>query len=141
MRGSSLILFVSALGVGFTLPALAEEGVPLAAYTIVDGATIPEALGGLTGDAVRGRDLVRESAVPPCATCHDDGFSGAAPRDPGVVRMWLVAPDLLGPDAGMPSYYQAGQRKDPNDPRHGEPWLRPQEIEDIIAYLTQRGRE
>ena len=68
-------------------------------------------------------------------------LTGLAQRmDAATLRLWLVAPQVLRPGTAMPAFYLLGQRKDPNDPRYGEPTLSAAEIEDLIAYLLRPDR-
>lgn len=134
MRSTLLLPLI--LGLMVAGPAHPEDR--LADYVIVDGTTIPEALGGKIGDADRGRQLaegVIASDIPACGGCHD-GFADAAGQDAATLRMWLVAPDILAPGTSMPSYYRAGQRSRADDPRHGEPFLTAAQIEDLVAWLV-----
>lgn len=130
--------------------SVAETGTGnLAKFRVVaDG--IPEAIGGVAGDAERGRTLIlgRESAN--CVLCHalpEPGvrFSGdLGPPLGGVARTFSVAQLRLrvvdstrvNPTTIMPSYYRiegldrvAGAYRD-------KPILAAEQVEDIVAYLA-----
>lgn len=130
------------------LAAPAEDRV--VAYRIVDADQIPASLTGATGDAERGRALYADPEMGDCVSCHGlpgeekgaeaPALEGIARRLPeGRIRLWIVAPEVIAPGTEMPAYYKPGQRDDPKDPRFGEPRLSAGEIEDIVAYLLERG--
>jgi sulfur-oxidizing protein SoxX len=137
-------------------PAAGAEHV--VAYRVVDARAIPDSLTGRQGDAQAGRALYLDDKLARCAGCHGvpDGRAGAAAADsvlapataapplgdvgrrldPGAIRLWLVAPQLVSADTEMPGFYSIGQRMDPADPRFGEPLLTAAQIEDLVAYLA-----
>jgi len=131
------------------LPALpGRAGEPIVAYTITDGAEIRESLTGAPGDAGRGRQIYATEPRAGCPACHGiPNSAGGAPQgpeltrvgarlDPGVIRLWLVAPEALKPDTAMPPFYAAGQRREAGDALYGGPALTADEIEDLVAYLA-----
>jgi L-cysteine S-thiosulfotransferase len=115
---------------------------------IADG--IPEAIGGATGNAERGRALIlgRESAN--CVLCHavpEPGvrFSGnLGPPLGGVSRTFSVAQlrlrvvdnMRLKPMTIMPSYYRIDGFDQVAGAYRGKPILDAEQIEDIVAYLA-----
>lgn len=138
----------------FITPALAQSD-RVVSYTIVDGRGIPASLTGRAGNAEAGRKLFFDRGSTGCSGCHGSpGGPGAQPnpdgasapslagvagrRSEGALRLWLVAPGVINPLTEMPSYYEIGQRTDPNDPRYGETLLSAAEIEDLIAYLMRQ---
>ena len=146
-----LVLLVSPLMLAS--PAFAGDPPRVVAYQIVNARSIPESLTGAPGDPQRGRWLYL-GAETGCAICHGmPGESAPAPgaedapdltnlggrMDTGTMRLWLVAPQVLDPETKMPAYYAVGQRKNPKDPRFGEPLLSAREIEDILAFLLDPG--
>ncbi len=122
------------------------------AYEIVDARAIPDSLTGRPGDTEAGRALYLGEKLARCAGCHgvpgDPATEAAvdAPPltdvghrlEPGAIRLWLVAPQVIAPGTRMPSFYAVGQRDDPADPRFGEPLLTAAEIEDLVAYLARQ---
>lgn len=133
----------------------------MVAYVIADGARIAESLTGAAGDAARGRALYADAERAGCAVCHGEPGQAGAVRisvpgpdgepeertvpdlgavgrrlDPGEIRLWIVAPRALLPDAAMPAFYAAGQRRAPDDPLYGGPRLTAAEVEDLVAYLA-----
>ncbi len=121
-------------------------------FTIVDGAEIPEPLGGLAGDPEAGRVLYFDRERVRCHICHGspggpgvEGNAGGlqAPdltgladrRTEGALRLWIVAPHLLAPGTEMPAYYALGGRMEATDPLYGGPLLTAQEVEDLVAWL------
>lgn len=133
------------------LPGHSDDRV--VAYQIVNGTSIPTGLTANPGDAEAGRKLYFDRKVTGCSGCHGSpGGPGAQPNasgadapslsgvanrmDPGVMRMWLIAPRVLAPDGAMPGYYEVGQRSDENDPLYGSTRLSAAEIEALVAYLA-----
>lgn len=125
--------------------ALAAD--PVVPYTITDGSAIEESLTGEPGDPEQGRALFTASSPADCASCH--GLPGSAQDrtgpdlaavggrlTPGEIRLWIVAPEVRVPGTAMPSYYAAGQRRDPDDPLYGGPALTAAQVEDLVAYLA-----
>lgn len=139
--------------------ALAAEALSdVLPYAIVDGISVPEPLGGLDGDAERGRTLYFDRERGRCFTCHGSpggpGVEGnaagleappltgvAARLSPGEIRLWIIAPDVLAEGTAMPGYYTVGGRNDPADPLYGEPLLGAQEVEDLVAWLSLQTTE
>ncbi|UXH78234.1 sulfur oxidation c-type cytochrome SoxX [Roseateles amylovorans] len=118
----------------------------------ITGDAIQEPLGGLNGDAARGRALVASRSQGLCLLCHAapipeerqqgnlaPDLKGVGARlDAGQLRLRLVAPQQLNPQTFMPAYYRAG----PEAGLHrvatdfdGKPVLDAQQIEDVVAYL------
>ncbi|MEM1297953.1 MAG: cytochrome c [Pseudomonadota bacterium] len=137
--------------------AFAQDG-RMVPYVIENAREIPDSLTGRIGDAERGRQLYFNRERSGCSGCHgspggpgaelnadDNGapsLTGVASRmSEGTLRLWIVAPQVLSPRTSMPSYYMAGQRDNPNDPRFGEPRFSARQVEDLVAYLSrQRGQ-
>ncbi len=146
-----------AFGLMLALPVAGQTQDRVVAYQIVDARSIPESLIGEPGNAEAGRKLYFDRKVTGCSGCHGSpGGPGAQPnatganapalsgladrREVGTIRLWLIAPRVLMPDAEMPSYYEVGQRSDENDPFFGSTRLSAREIEDLVAYLAaQKG--
>src|ERR1700730_5724476 len=115
---------------------------------IADG--IPEAIGGATGNAERGRALILGSEAANCVLCHavpDRGLrSGGnlAPPLGGVARTFSVAQLRLRvvdsmhvkPTTIMPSYYRIEGFDQVARAYRGKPILDAEQIEDIVAYLA-----
>jgi len=148
-------LSILALAAALAGPA-AADGERVVSYRIVDARAIPDSLTGAPGDAAAGRVLYFDREQAGCSGCHGSpdgpgaergagaadapGLKGLGARmNTGTLRLWLVAPEVLKPGTAMPGYYAVGQRSDPNDPRYGEPRLRAEEIENLIAYLAGLG--
>ncbi len=118
----------------------------------VTGDAIPAPLGGLTGDAARGRALVASRSQGLCLLCHAapipeerqqgnlaPDLQGVGQRlDAGQLRLRLVAPHRVNPETVMPAYYRAGPDAGLNRVAaefEGKPVLTAQQIEDVVAYL------
>jgi sulfur-oxidizing protein SoxX len=112
---------------------------------------IAQPLGGLRGNPVRGRELVRQRDKGNCLACHrmpieEESFHGTiGPSLEGIasrlsvaqLRLRVVNQQTLNPYTVMPSFY-----KDPQEVnRIGEDYigmtvLSAQEVEDVVAYLA-----
>lgn len=139
-----------------SVPGLAQEEEPrIQSYTIVNGRTIPDSLTGQPGDPEAGRLLYFDRGLTRCSACHGSpggpgalidreagstpGLAGVADRlTEGEVRAWLIVPEMISPGTKMPSFYELGQRDDPNDPFFGQPLLSAVEIENLVAYLMRQ---
>lgn len=145
----ALRLIAALLGAGATLSAGGSEPGNLAPFAVIaDG--IPEAIGGASGDAERGRALIlgRESAN--CVVCHAlpdprARFSGnLGPALDGVARKLTIAQlrlrvvdhMRLNPKTIMPSYYRIEGFDQVAGAYRGKPILEAEQIEDIVAYLA-----
>jgi sulfur-oxidizing protein SoxX len=127
----------------------AQQGGTLVPYR-VSGDAIPEPLGGLHGDAVRGRALVRDRSVGNCLICHNapepaERFMGEIGPDlagigsrltPAQIRLRLVDESLLNPKTVMPPYYRIDRLSRVAERYRGKPVLDAQQVEDVIAYLA-----
>lgn len=134
-------------GVCMAWPAARAE--QLAAYTVV-GDAIPKPLGGLAGDASRGRALVLDRALGNCLICHrapvpaepfqgeiGPDLAGVASRlTPGQIRLRLVDQSRLDPATLMPPYYRVDNLTRVAPQFAGRPVLEAQQIEDIVAWLA-----
>lgn len=135
-RAALLLLLAAA-------PAGADELVP---YTVVDGG-IPQPLTATPGDAARGRRLVFDRQKGNCLVCHaapganspgDLGpdLAGVAGRhDAAALRLRLVDPRRLDPEARMPAFYRTEGLTRVATAFQGKPLLQAQEIEDVLAFL------
>ena len=123
------------------LPALAAAQV--ADYK-VEGDGIPKSLTGKPGVAARGKALLAKRGAANCLECHSvkdrdlaGGGSKGPPLDgigavltPAQLRLSVVDIARVNPKAGMPSFHKAeGLVK-------GSARLTPQEVEDVVAYLS-----
>ena len=121
----------------------------LAGFSVIaDG--IPEAIGGATGNAERGRALILGREAANCVLCHavpepSLRFSGnLGPPLDGVARTLSVAQLRLrivdnmrvNPTTIMPSYYRIDGFDKVAGAYRGKPILDAEQIEDIVAYLA-----
>lgn len=113
--------------------------------------SVEQPLGGLKGDAVRGRYLVVAPKKGNCLACHklpipEEPFHGtvgpslhhvASQLSEGEIRLSVIDQRRIEPDTIMPGYY-----RDPALPQQvlkdfrGRTILTAQEIEDVVAFLT-----
>jgi sulfur-oxidizing protein SoxX len=140
-----LTLFV--VGLFSLTSALAEEN----HYAWqMENFAIEAPLGGLKGNADRGRQIAIDSHKGSCLACHDlpvpeESFHGnigpslegiASRLTEGQIRLRVVDEKQINPDTIMPGYYR--------HPKHftlvadeytGKTFLTAQEVEDVVAYL------
>lgn len=128
-------------------PATAES---LVAYRIVNG-SIEEPLTKEPGNPGRGRRIVADLDRVSCLICHalpipeepDHGAVGpsliaiGSRMRPGELRLRLVDPKVANADTIMPSYYRVRDLHRVDARYRGQPIYTAQEIEDVVAYLTQ----
>ncbi len=116
----------------------------------VENFAINAPLGGLQGDADRGKQLSIAPEKGACLTCHEmpipeEDFHGtigpsligiATRLSEGELRLRVVDEKLINPETVMPGYYR--------HPKHfnlvaedyqGKTYLTAQEVEDVVAYL------
>jgi L-cysteine S-thiosulfotransferase len=128
--------------------------VKLESFT-VEGDAINLALGGLKGDATRGRAIVANRQQGLCLLCHaapiaEERFQGnLAPSLAGVgsrltegqLRLRMVNSRATNPETIMPSYYQTENRSRVGPAWQGRTILNAQQIEDVVAYLAMLRNE
>jgi L-cysteine S-thiosulfotransferase len=121
----------------------------------VEGDAIKASLGGLTGDATRGRAIVANRQQGLCLLCHaapiaEERFQGnLAPSLAGVgsrltegqLRLRMVNSRATNPETIMPSYYQTDSRTRVGPAWQGRTILNAQQIEDVVAYLAMLRNE
>ena len=111
---------------------------------------INDPLGGLKGDATRGKKISIAPEKCGCLTCHampipEESFHGnigpsligvALRLSEGELRLRVVDEKQINPETIMPGYYR--------HPKHftlvaedyeGKTYLTAQEVEDVVAYL------
>lgn len=116
---------------------------------VVDGG-ITQALTAEPGDPARGRRLAFDRTKGNCLVCHSlPGAETASPGDLGPdlagvgarrtvpeLRLRLVDPRRIDPEARMPAFYKTEGLTQVARAFAGKPLLQAQEIEDIVAYLA-----
>ncbi|MSQ74101.1 MAG: sulfur oxidation c-type cytochrome SoxX [Betaproteobacteria bacterium] len=119
----------------------------LASYA-VDGLEIRSPLGGAIGDAARGRAIATSRTEGACVLCHavpgerfagDIGppLAGIGERlTPAQLRLRIVDSSRINPATVMPPYYRVDGLAMVAAARRGQPVLQPQEIEDVVAWLS-----
>ncbi len=126
--------------------AVAEELLPFE----IHGDAVPKALGGLSGDAQRGKQIILDRRKGNCLICHtfpieDEPFQGAiGPPMSGVarrlsegqIRLRMIDQSRINPKTAMPPYYRTKGLADVAPEYEGRPALSAQEIEDVVAYLA-----
>jgi sulfur-oxidizing protein SoxX len=116
----------------------------------IDAGGISAPLGGLSGDAARGRALVAARDAANCVLCHAVPVDVAArsgdlgPSLAGVGSRWTI-PQLrlrvvdssrLNGDSIMPPYYRVAGLADVAAKYRDKPILSAQQVEDVVAWLA-----
>ena len=132
-------------GAGF---AHAQPVADAVAYSVV-GDAIPAPLGGLAGDAARGRAIVTQRQVGLCLLCHSGPFpeerfqgtlapalAGAGTRwSEGQLRLRVVDNRHVNPETLMPSFHRVEGLTRAGAAWAGRPVLTAQQVEDVVAFL------
>lgn len=135
-RPSRSLCATLALAAAVATPALADAD--------------PHPLGGLSGNAERGRAIVLDRASGNCLICHkvpvaDEAFQGdlgpdltdvGARLSAGQIRFRLVDQSRLNPDTLMPPFHRTTGLNRVADRFAGQPALSAQQIEDVVAWLA-----
>lgn len=114
------------------------------------GDAVPAPLGGLAGDAARGRAIVLDRRRGNCLICHrfpieGEPFQGeigppltdvGSRLDAGQIRLRLIDQSRINPETVMPPYYRVDGLVRVAPEYRGRPALDAQEIEDVVAYLA-----
>ena len=114
------------------------------------GDSIPASLTGAKGDPARGRAIVANRQVGLCLLCHsgpfpEERFQGDLAPDltgvgarlsEGQIRQRMVDSTKLNPQTIMPAYYRTEGLTRVAPAFRGKTVLTPEQIEDIVAYLT-----
>ncbi|MDZ7802601.1 sulfur oxidation c-type cytochrome SoxX [Thiohalophilus sp.] len=113
------------------------------------GDAIPEPLGGLQGDPVRGKAVVIDRDSGNCLACHhmpipEEPMHGtvAPPLDgvgsrlsEGQLRLRVVNEQRINPNTIMPALYKRPGEYHRPHPAYKTTVLTAQEVEDVVAYL------
>lgn len=124
-------------------------GEELAAYVIVDNASIPEALTTTPGDPERGREVAVNRRQGNCLACHvlpieeqpfhgevGPPLNGVANRyDAGELRLRVVDSKVMNPDTIMPAFHRVEGLHRVSSQFADKPILTAQQVEDMVAYL------
>lgn len=130
-------------------PAAPSMGAEVAPF-VVTGDAIEAPLVATPADAARGGLIVRNRETANCLICHAipdarERFMGdlgpplagiGARLTPGQIRLRVVDPTRLNPDAIMPAYHRTHGLRHVEARHLGRPVLSAMEIEDVVAYLS-----
>ena len=111
---------------------------------------IPESLTGAKGDPARGRAIVANRQVGLCLLCHsgpipEERFQGNLAPDlrgagtrwsEGQLRLRIVDSARINAATIMPAYHRTEGLVRVAPAWRGKPVLSPEQIEDVVAYLT-----
>jgi len=146
-----LLLLSTAVCAGLPLSALSDDK-PVETYQpwAAKNKTIQEPLGGLKGDAARGRKLAIDGGKGNCLACHimpvpEEEFHGEIGPpltkigkrfDEAKLRMRIVNIQTIIPDSLMPPFYKnPAELNRVAEKYKGRTILTAQEVEDVVAYL------
>lgn len=115
-----------------------------------DNLAIEAPLGGLRGDAARGRGIVASREKGNCIACHmlpipeepmhgtlaPPLFGVGARLSAGELRLRVVDEKVVNPETIMPAYYRDPARYYRPHPEFTDTILTAQEVEDVVAYLV-----
>jgi sulfur-oxidizing protein SoxX len=141
-----LRLAAAALLAALAAAVAAQEVVPYQ----VEGDGIRQPLGGLRGDAQRGRAIVASRQTGLCLLCHaaplpEERFQGnLAPDLAGVgaryseaqLRLRVVDPRRIHPASFMPAFHTPDHPTRVGAAWTGKPILTAQQVEDVVAWLA-----
>ena len=130
-------------------PASLSIGAEVARFTVT-GDAIEAPLTASPASATRGEAIVKNQETANCLICHaipdarerfmgDVGpaLAGVGTRlSPGQIRLRLVDPTRLNPEAIMPAYHRTEGLRHVDARYLGRPVLSAMEIEDVVAYLA-----
>ena len=139
-------------GLGLALSACGDADPRLVTNTQIVGDAIPLPLSEELGVAERGRNVFIDRESGHCVLCHANGgleaeFQGNVGPDlstvgerlsPGQLRLRIVDYQIVRPGTLMPSYYRIHDLYQVEDEYQDEPILTAIEVEDLVAYLSER---
>lgn len=131
--------------------ACRDAGGRLVTDAMVAGDAITAPLTQTPGDPIRGEAVFTSREAGHCVLCHrveglEAPFQGNVGPDlsavgarlsPGQMRLRIADPTRLWPDTVMPPYHRTSGLHQVAAGHKGEPVLSAQEVEDVIAYLSQ----
>lgn len=127
------------------LPSLAQD----VAASVVEAGEISSPLGGLVGEAARGRRIVTDRRKGLCLLCHSGPFpeerfqgnlapslAGAGSRlTEGQLRLRIVDSTRLTSGSLMPAFHRTAGLARVGQAWQGKPILSAGEVEDVVAFL------
>lgn len=144
----SILCMVMAAGQSLLLPAQAADSY---VQWQADGLAITQALGGLRGNPLKGREIAGDSEAGNCLACHqlpipEENFHGtvgpdltqvAARLSEAEIRLRVVDEKVINPMTIMPGYYRHPDKLNQVSKEFsGKTFLTAQQIEDVVAYLV-----
>ena len=132
-----------------SVPIAAQDPQPGQPVSAQPG-TLPGPPTPTPGDAARGRAIVADRQLGLCLLCHsgpiaEERFQGdLAPSLAGAGSRWsaaelrqrLLEPRRLSPASIMPSYGRVDGLTRVGAAWRGKPLLEPQQVEDVVAFLS-----
>lgn len=146
---SAQSLFLTFLALAASLGASLSTAVDFVPWR-AEGDAIAQPLGDLSGDAKRGRDIVRRKDQGNCLACHqapisEETFQGtvgpplrgvALRLSAGQIRLRVADESRLVPTTIMPPFHKnPAELNQVLDDYYDKPVLSAQQVEDVVAYL------
>ena len=140
------------VGLALALASCSDANPRLVTEKQIVGDGIPTPLSTVTSDPERGRDVFMARDRGHCVLCHaveglEAEFQGNVGPDlsavaerlsPAQLRLRIVDYQIVRPGALMPSYYRIHDLYQVADQYQDEPILTATEVEDLVAYLSER---
>lgn len=144
------IALAAGLVIGLSTSALAADVAPN--DVMFADHMVKASLTGTPGDAKAGANVFKNKKMGNCLACHANKampkqlFQGnVGPALDGVAERWspaqlraivVDAKQIFGPDTVMPGFYSLKVGKDVRKQFQGKTILTPQQVEDVVAYLS-----
>lgn len=139
-------------GLALALVSCTDADPRLVSETQIVGDAIPAPLSEELGNADRGRNVFVDRERGHCVLCHaieglEAEFQGNVGPDlsnvgerlsPGQLRLRIVDYQIVRPGTLMPSYYRIHDLYQVANEYQDEPILTVTEVEDLVAYLSER---
>lgn len=117
---------------------------------VVRGDAVDEPLGGVAGDAARGRGIVLDRRKGNCLICHSipsvkESFQGvlgpslrrvAKRLTVAQIRLRIIDQSRINPATIMPPFYRVKNLRNVASEYRSKPALNIQDVEDVVAYLA-----
>ncbi|MEM7328497.1 MAG: sulfur oxidation c-type cytochrome SoxX [Pseudomonadota bacterium] len=137
------------------LAACEQDAAPLVEVSAIVGDTLPDPLTDTQGDRLRGKYIFVDRERGHCVLCHrieglDADFQGdLGPALTTVgdrltsaqLRLRIVDYQIIAPGTVMPSYYRNHDLYQVQEAYAGTSILTAQQVEDLVAYLSQLQHE
>ena len=139
-------------GLALALASCGDAEPRLVSETQIVGDAIPSPLSEASAIAARGKTVFMDREGGHCVLCHaieglEAEFQGNVGPDlsavgerlsPGQLRLRIVDYQIVRPGTLMPSYYRIHDLYQVGEEYQDQPILTAIEVEDLVAYLSER---